>query len=82
MNPANRQFLDDNRGHYITLVQAQYIQHLDGATRDRLLQVVQEEFDPGYNTSLWCGTCVADLLRYAYRRYDEWLTQNQSNASN
>lgn len=78
MRAENKQFLDDNRRHYDTLVQAQFVQHLDAATRDRLLQVVQEEFAPGYQANLWCGTCVADLLKFTYQRYDEWLQKNKT----
>jgi hypothetical protein len=78
MTQSNQQFLDTNRHHYDTFLKAQFVQHLDGATRERLLAVVREEFDPGYIGNLWCSTCVIDLLKYAYRRYDEWLLQNQN----
>lgn len=82
MNPENKKFLDDNRHHYEGFVKAQYLSHFDNATRDRLLQVVQQEFAPGYQANLWCSSCVADLLKFAYQRYDDWLSKNVGHENN
>lgn len=78
MTPESIDFLEANRHHYELWVRAEYVKHLDGATRDGLLRVVQKEFNPGYFTDLWCATCVVALLEYAYTQYDKWkATQKQ-----
>lgn len=76
MTDANKQFLDANRFHYETLVKAQYVKHLDGATRSGMLRIIQEEFNPHYHIDLWCGNCVAELIRYCYQLYDDWISKN------
>lgn len=73
MKEANRRFLDANRHHHTTLIKAFYMRHLDGATREGMVRVINEEFQSGYRTDLWCAPCVADMVRKVYRHYDEWL---------
>lgn len=70
-----RNFLDANRHHYDLLIRAQYVKQLDYATREGLLRAAQE-FSPGYNANLWCGDCVADMLRRVYEWYDQWKIKN------
>lgn len=65
------QFLEANRSHYNTWVRAQYIQHLDGATRTRMLTIIRKYFAPGYLADLWCQSCVAAMVVYLYTQYDE-----------
>lgn len=74
MKPENRKFLDDNRHFHTTLVQAQYLKGLNGNERSGMLNVMREEFQPGYTTDLWCPTCVADFVLALYRYYDDFLT--------
>jgi hypothetical protein len=76
MKPENRKFLDDNRHHHFTLVNAQYMKGLNANERDGMLRVMGEEFQPGYYTDLWCPPCVSDMVLLLYRRYDEWLAAN------
>lgn len=73
MQQSSIDFLNTHRHHYEILVRAQYVKHLDSATREGLLQVIRIEFDPGYISDLWCPTCVATMLTYAYVQYDKWL---------
>lgn len=75
MTPDSKAFLDLHRHHYDLLIRAQYVKHLDGATREGLLQVARKEFDPGYIADLWCSDCVANMLRYIYGQYDQWLAK-------
>lgn len=75
MQQSSIDFLNANRHHYDLLIRAQYVKHLDAATREGLLKAAQE-FSPGYNASLWCSTCVADLLKRVYEWYDAWLKAN------
>lgn len=75
MAPEDKQFLDDNRTHYDTLVNAGYLRGLSGETRQRMQDIIREYFQPGYHTDLWCPPCVSDMLKKLYRHYDEWLAQ-------
>lgn len=75
MTPESIAFLDANRHHYDLWLRAQYVQHLDIATRQELLNVIRREFDPGYLGQLWCPTCVVDMLKLAYTQYDKWIKE-------
>lgn len=77
MRPENKQFLDDNRHHYETLVKAFYLRSLSAEVRTRMQQIIAEEFQPGYSTDLWCPPCVSDMVKKLYQHYDEWLKQQQ-----
>lgn len=73
MRADNIEFLEANRHHYTTLVNAGFIQHLDQSTRQRMLDIIHEEFNPGYIATLWCQSCIADMLKYLYVQYDKWV---------
>lgn len=75
MKPANRKFLEDNRHHHDTLIRAFYLRHLDAPTREGLMRVMAEEFQPGYTADLWCPVCVSDMVKMVYRVYDDWLAR-------
>jgi len=72
MKPENKVFLEENRKHWITLRDAKYLRHLDGNTRSRMVQVMSEEFQPGYTADLWCAPCVSEMIATLYRRFEEW----------
>jgi len=72
MKPENKAFLEENRKHWITLRDAKYLRHLDGNTRSRMVQVISEEFQPGYTADLWCAPCVSEMITTLYRRFEEW----------
>jgi len=72
MNPVNKKFLEDNRHHWITLRDAKYLRHLDGNTRSRMVQVMSEEFQPGYTADLWCAPCVSEMITTLYQRFEQW----------
>jgi hypothetical protein len=70
MQEKNMVFLNNQRGHYITLTQAGFIQNLTNDIRQQLLDVIREEFNPGYLCCLHCQADVAEMVRYAYTQYD------------
>lgn len=78
MRKENIEFLEANRHHYNTLVNAGYVQHLDQATRQRMLDIIHEEFNPGYIGTLWCPPCVADMIKYVYVQYEKWIVANKA----
>lgn len=78
MNQESIDFLEKNRHHWELFERVQVVQHLDAATRQGWLSVIQKEFNPGYFTDLWCPTCVVELMRYTYTQYDKWKEQNKT----
>lgn len=73
MKPENKAFLDANRHHYDTIIKAGYVKHLNAHERERMVRVMNEEFQPGYTADLWCPPCVFDMVKLLYQRYDAWL---------
>ena len=78
MSPESIAFLDTHRHHYDLLIRAQYVKHLDYATRDGLWEVIRKEFDAGYPKDLDCSECVANMLKYVYTQYDKWVEANST----
>ena len=79
MKESNKVFLDNNRGHYITLTRAGFIQNLTNETRQQMLDVIREEFNSGYLCCLHCQGDVAEMIRFAYTQYDLKLEQDGQN---
>jgi hypothetical protein len=69
------QFLNDNRTHYDTLVNAGYLRGLSGETRTRMQDIIRRYWDGGYHTDLWCAPCVSTMLKKLYGLYDEWIAK-------
>lgn len=75
MTEANRKRLDELYGFWRTLRDAQYLRGLNIHEREDMVRVLREEFWPGYTYDEWCGSCVADMVRTLYTRYDKWLSE-------
>lgn len=73
MTTENKTFLDDNLYHFINLERAFYLKNLMAGTKDRMEQVMGQEFAKGYKADLTCPVCVGDMVKLLYRRYFEWL---------
>jgi hypothetical protein len=78
MTPETIQFLNDNRIHHETLTKAGYVRSLSADVRQRMQDIIGQEFQPGYHTDLWCPPCVSDMVLKLYRHYDEWI-EKQTN---
>jgi len=76
MRTENAKFLDENRGIYTMLVDAGIVKQLDYPTREKLLSITREEFQPGYAGNLWCQPCVCDMIKYVFGQYDQWRAKN------
>lgn len=72
MREENRQFLEDNYGYWITLRDADYMRGLNSHQLEGMVRVMREEFIPGYICDTWCPSCVAEMMRNLYTRYDQW----------
>jgi len=77
--PSTIQFLNDNRDHYDTLIKADYMRGLSAETRQRMQDIIRENWEPAYHTDLWCPPCISNMVKKLYGLYDEWLKQNENN---
>lgn len=75
MKKENIDFLNANRHHWIAWEKAQIVNQLDYGVRQRLLDIIHEEWSPVYNANLWCSPCVIDMLKYAYTQFDKWIAE-------
>lgn len=70
MKAENRKVLQDNRPIYTTLVQAGFIQNLTNELRQSFLNIIREEFSPGYLCCLHCPADIAAMIKYVYTQFD------------
>lgn len=75
MNAFNKEFLDLNRSHHHTLVVAGFLTNLTNETRQTFLDIIRQEFSPGYLCCLHCNEDIAQMIKYVYIQYDEVLKQ-------
>ena len=75
MKLQNRQFLDLNRSHHHTLVVAGFLTNLTNEVRQTMLDIIREEFSPGYLCCLHCSADIAQMIKYVYGQYDQLLKQ-------
>ena len=75
MKVEHRQFLEFNRSHHHTLVVAGFLTNLTNETRQTFLDIIRQEFSPGYLCCLHCSGDVAQMIKYVYGQYDELLKQ-------
>lgn len=74
MQPENRNRLEKYREMYNAWVNDQVLYNMDGAAKNEIIDVIRKEFNPGYVTELWCGSCVAKMLVYAFEQMDKEIT--------
>lgn len=75
MKIQNRQFLELNRSHHHTLVVAGFLTNLTNEVRQTMLDIIREEFSPGYLCCLHCSADIAQMIKYLYGQYDQLLQQ-------
>lgn len=73
MKLQNRQFLDFNRSHHNTLVKAGFLTNLTNEVRQTMLDIIRQEFSPGYLCCLHCSADIAQMIKYLYGQYDQLL---------
>lgn len=66
----DKDFIEANRGHYNTAVNAGYIQDLGQDIKMRMVDIIKRYFAPAYLANLWCGPCIMDMVKYLYTQYD------------
>lgn len=70
MNQNDIKFLEDNRGHYTTLIKAGFVQNLTYDIKERMLNIIREYYAPNYLCCLHCGADIAEMIRYLYVQFD------------
>lgn len=75
MTPSNKTRLDELYGFWRTLRDAQYMRGMNYREKSDMLRILREEFWPGYTYDEWCSSCVADMVKALYTRYDKWLSE-------
>ena len=73
MTPSNREKLERLRPKLNVWVNDKTV-HLDGIEKQEILNIIREEFNPGYQVDLWCGHCVVKMLEYAFAEMDKTVT--------
>jgi hypothetical protein len=73
MKLQNRQFLELNRSHHHTLTVAGFLTNLTNEVRQTMLDIIREEFSPGYLCCLHCSADIAQMIKYVYGQYDQLL---------
>ena len=76
MKPESIQILEKHAEHWRTLSKAGYVKHLDHTTKKELEKVYQDEIDPTFHGTLWCGECVVEMIRKVYTRYEKWQEED------
>lgn len=75
MREENRTTLEQYRRQYNAWVNDTVLYDLDGAAKQKIIEVIRAEWDPYYSTDVWCGHCVAKMLVYAFEQMDKESTQ-------
>lgn len=69
MLPQNIKRLEKYRSKYETLLKDNTL-HMTPEERAEVIDVIRQDFLPGYTVMEWCGHCVADMLKLAFREMD------------
>lgn len=80
MKAENKQILDEYRPYHTQAINAGTFRG-DARVRENMHRIMSEEFQPGYTTDLWCGSCVFNMIKLLYRHYDEWIKNNPDEAT-
>jgi len=72
MSPANKQFLTDNQYLLDDWERSQVFRNLGHAQRQGIMQLIADEFQPGYSVNLNCPSCVGEMLSLAVKLVKEW----------
>lgn len=73
MTQESIDFLEANKHHWEIFQRAGTLRMLDHQTKQGFLDVIHREWDGGYVTSLWCGECVVNMLKFCYIQYNKYL---------
>ena len=71
MNQSDKDFVELNRSHYITLTKAGFVQHLSNEIKSEMLRIIRENFNPGYLCCMHCPGDIAAMIQYLYIQYDK-----------
>lgn len=80
MNLEHAANLDKHRHFHTSLVgPAQMLRGLNNGEKNDILLAGREFFGQGYSPDLWCGPCIADMIKQVYNAYDKYLENATNN---
>lgn len=68
MTDQDKQFMEVNRHIYVQLTMAGTL-NIDHGTKVELLAIIRRYWDGGYLVNLSCGSCIAEMVKFAYIQY-------------
>jgi len=71
MNQSDKDFVELNRTHYITLTKAGFVQNLSNEIKSEMLRIIRENFNPGYLCCMHCPGDIAAMIQFLYLQYDK-----------
>ena len=67
MTTEQTEFLDSHKQMHHNFTTSGVIPHLPREDSEKFLGIAKT-FQPEYNTSLWCGDCVMEMIDFVYRQ--------------
>jgi hypothetical protein len=74
MKAANKLFLENNRDAYDEILNAQTATKAN-RVKYEFARIMREEFIGGYVITFDCGSCLFDMVKLLYQRFDQWLAE-------
>lgn len=69
MQSHNRASLEKYRNIYNAWVNDKCLYSMDGGENE-VLRIIREEWDPSHTVDLWCGSCRAAMVVFAFQKMD------------
>lgn len=80
MTKEQIEFLYSHKVMYNNFKSSGVIAHLPRADAEKFLEIAKI-FQPEYNTSLWCGDCVMEMVSFVYTQAGKQETKNAKKGS-
>jgi hypothetical protein len=74
MKAANKLFLENNRDAYNEILNAQTATKAN-RVKYEFARIMREEFIEGYVITFDCGSCLFDMVKLLYQRFDKWIAE-------
>ena len=69
MTQDNRNRLEVYRSQYDAILVGAACT-IDRQAKDTIIDVIRQEFNPNYDYTPWCGHCMIEMVKYAFRQMD------------
>lgn len=69
MTQDNRNRLEAYRSQYDAILAGSACT-IDRQAKDTIIDIIRQEFNPAYDYTPWCGGCMIEMVKYAFRQMD------------